>query len=73
MSVSKKLLISSLPLHFVIVRLGGGHDVVSRGIKSATRALKYIKITKLLRLLKLLRLSRILRAVSVYEEVSVCQ
>lgn len=62
-------LISSLPLHYIILISSGQTDNLSLGLKGASRALKILRIVKLLNLLKLLRLSRIIRGITQYEEV----
>ena len=63
-------LISSLPLHYIILLAAGEPENVYLGLKGASRALKFLKVVKLLNLLKLLRLSRIIRGIAQYEDVS---
>jgi len=62
-------IISSFPIDNVLLIINGGDfDSFGLGLKSASRAFKFMRLAKLLSLLKLLRLSRILRYVSKYEE-----
>ena len=63
--------ISSFPIDNIILLInGGGTSDFGLGLKSASRAFKFLRLAKLLSLLKLLRLSRIFRYVSRFEEVS---
>lgn len=62
-------LISSLPLHYVILEIYGKRNAFPLGIKSASHALKFIRLLKLLTILKLLRLSRVIRSFLQYEEL----
>ncbi|XP_065673063.1 potassium/sodium hyperpolarization-activated cyclic nucleotide-gated channel 4 isoform X3 [Hydra vulgaris] len=61
--------ISTLPLHFILMLFAGSREEVGIGLKGASRVIKILKVSKLLNLLKLLRLTRIIRGVSQYEEV----
>ena len=64
--------ISSFPIDNIILLINGGTSDFGLGLKSASRAFKFLRLAKLLSLLKLLRLSRIFRYVSRYEEVNYC-
>ncbi|XP_057290465.1 potassium/sodium hyperpolarization-activated cyclic nucleotide-gated channel 1-like [Hydractinia symbiolongicarpus] len=61
-------LISSLPIHYIILISSRHTDNLSLGLKGASRALKILRVVKILNLLKLLRLSRIIRGITQYEE-----
>lgn len=62
--------VSSLPLDIITVAFTGSESSsdLGLGVKSASNALKFLRLTKLLSLFKLLRMSRFLRIVSKYEE-----
>ncbi|XP_057302359.1 potassium/sodium hyperpolarization-activated cyclic nucleotide-gated channel 1-like [Hydractinia symbiolongicarpus] len=60
--------ISSFPVDNILLLISGSSSDFSLGVKSASRAFKFLRLAKFLSLLKLLRLSRVLRYVSKYEE-----